>query len=112
MRKDGIAVISRTTLVPAIVTSSKTLSYPDDAIGEIKKHLDNVLAVDADKIAAELGNPRLVNTILLGIVSNHLPFAPEIWTDSLKSRVKARFVDINLRAFERGREIKLNLINA
>jgi indolepyruvate ferredoxin oxidoreductase beta subunit len=62
--------------------------------------------VEGDKIAAELGNPRLVNTILLGVLSNHLPIADNIWTEVIKSKVKERFVDINLQAFKRGKEIK------
>lgn len=107
MHKDGVAIVSTTTLVPAIVTSSKKFSYPDDAIAEMKKKAEKVIAVQADKISAELGNPRLVNTILLGVMSNYMPFEKELWTDVIKSRVKAKFVDINLTAFDRGREITL-----
>lgn len=112
MKKDGIAVISKTTLVPAIVTSTKSLSYPEDPIAEMRKHLDQVLGVDADKIAGELGNPRLVNTILLGIISNQLPFPVELWTDMMKAKIKPKFVDINLKAFSIGREIKLDAVKA
>ncbi|MCK4605672.1 MAG: indolepyruvate oxidoreductase subunit beta, partial [candidate division Zixibacteria bacterium] len=64
MKKDGVAIVSTTSLIPAIVTSSKKFSYPDDAIDCLKKKATNVIAVDADSIARELGNPRLVNTIL------------------------------------------------
>jgi indolepyruvate ferredoxin oxidoreductase beta subunit len=112
MKKDGIAIISKTTLVPAIVTSTKSLSYPEDPIAEMRKHMHQVLAVDADRIAGELGNPRLVNTILLGIVSNYLPFAEDLWTDMMKSKIKPKFVDINLKAFAIGREIKLDTVKA
>ena len=64
------------------------------------------ISVDADKIAMELGNPRLVNTILLGILSNDLPFEKEQWVDAIKKRVKSKFVEINITALEKGREIK------
>ena len=107
MCKDGIAVVSRTTLIPAIVSSSKDLEYPDDPIATMKSKAPNVIPVEADKIAGELGNPRLVNTILLGVLSNHLPFSVEDWTEVMKSKIKARFVEINLVAFERGRAISL-----
>ncbi|RKX26173.1 MAG: indolepyruvate oxidoreductase subunit beta [Candidatus Zixiibacteriota bacterium] len=107
MRKNGIAIVSRTRLVPAIVTSSKDFSYPDNAIEQIRQKTPNLIPVEADKIASELGNPRLVNTILLGILSNHMPFAKEQWVDTMKSKIKAKFVDINLVAFDRGREITL-----
>lgn len=112
MKKDGIAIVSQTKLVPAIVTSTKGLSYPDDPVGEMQAKAKNVIPVPADKIAGELGNPRLVNTILLGVASNYLPFAVENWTDVMKSKIKAKFVEVNLVAFERGRAIKLETVGA
>ncbi len=105
--KKGVAIISRTTLVPAIVTSSKQFTYPDDAIGTMQSKTANVIPVAADEIAGELGNPRLVNTILLGVLSNYLPFEQEQWFETMKKRIKPKFVDINLEAFARGRRIKL-----
>lgn len=112
MSKDGYAIVSQTRLVPAIVTSSKEFSYPDDPIADMRKKAENVIAVPADKMAGELGNPRLVNTILLGVASNHLPFTVEDWTDVMKSKIKAKFVEVNLVAFQQGREIKLAVAKA
>jgi len=108
MKKDGVAVVSTTQLVPAIVTSSKEFNYPDDPIAQMQSKAEHVIAVEADKIAIELGNPRLVNTILLGVVSNYLPFETALWQDAIKRRVKERFVEINLKALDRGRQIKLS----
>ncbi len=107
LRRDGVAIVSRTRLVPAIVTSSKEYSYPQDAVAELQSKLERVIPVEADQIARELGDPRLVNTILIGVLSNHLPFTPEQWTEAIRKRVKAKFVDMNLSAFARGREIRL-----
>jgi len=53
----------------------------------------------------ELGNPRLVNTLLLGVISDELGFDKSIWDDAIKARVKPKFVDINLKAFARGQEL-------
>ncbi len=112
LKKDGVAIVSQTRLIPAIVTSSKEFDYPKDAIGEMKKQVDRVIGVPADKIAGELGNPRLVNTILLGVLSNYLPFDHDLWEEAIRARVKERFVEVNLRAFSRGRQIKLAAVEA
>jgi indolepyruvate ferredoxin oxidoreductase beta subunit len=112
MKKSGVAIIATTKLIPAIVTSSKKYNYPDDALLQVKGKADNVLDVEADKIASELGNPRLVNTILLGVMSNYLPFANEAWQDVIRNRVKAKFVEVNLVAFERGRQISMSKVEA
>jgi len=107
MQPNGVAIVSTTTLVPAIVTSSKNLHYPDNAVELMQKKANRVIAVPADKISAELGNPRLVNTILLGVLSNYAPFPVDLWQEMIRTKVKAKFVDINLTAFERGRQVKL-----
>jgi indolepyruvate ferredoxin oxidoreductase beta subunit len=112
MRKDSIAIVSQTTLIPAIVTSSKQYHYPEDAIEQLKKKIHRVISVPADQIAGELGNPRLVNTILLGVLSNYLPFDHDLWVDCFKAKIKPKLVDINLEAFKRGRDIRLTPVTA
>jgi indolepyruvate ferredoxin oxidoreductase beta subunit len=112
MHKDGIAIVSRTQLIPAIVTGSKIHHYPEDAIGELRKKLKRVIAVPADQIAGELGNPRLVNTILLGVLSNNLPFNDQLWIDTIRTKVKKQMVEINITAFKRGRGITLEQVKA
>ena len=109
LKKDGLAITSRTRLVPAIVTSSKEYSYPDDAVATLRAKVARTIPVDADSIARELGDPRLVNTLLLGVLSNYLPFSKEQWIDAIRKRVKAKFVEINLTALERGRRITLEV---
>lgn len=112
MRSDGIAIISHTMLVPAIVTSSKNLHYPEDAIEQLGKKVSRVIGVEADKIAGELGNPRLVNTILLGVAANHLPFEDQLWEETIRGTVKKNMVEVNLTAFRRGRQITLKGVPA
>lgn len=112
MKSDGVAIVSKTKIIPAIVTSSKIHNYPEDAITSMKEKVKRVIDVDADQIATELGNPRLVNTILLGVMSNYLIFPKELWLDVIRSRVKERFVDLNITAFNAGRRIKLAPVEA
>ncbi len=104
LRKDGLVATSMTRLVPPIATSGK-VKYPGDPIAELKNRVKKVIALDADKIALELGNPRLVNILLLGVVSGTLKFDAELWESVIKVRVKKRFVELNLKAFARGREL-------
>ncbi len=112
MKRDGVAIVSTTAIVPAIVTSSKMFKYPEDAVGEMKKKSKHVIAVPADQIAGELGNPRVVNTILLGVLSNYTPFENDLWIEMLKKKVKAKFVDVNLQAFKRGQNVRLSPVKA
>jgi indolepyruvate ferredoxin oxidoreductase beta subunit len=101
---DGLVATSTTRLVPPIAVGGK-IKYPDDPISDLKKKIKNVIAVEADKIALEMGNPRLANILLLGVVSSRLSFHSSDWESAIRSRVKAKFVDLNIRAFARGQEI-------
>ncbi len=107
LKPDGHVVVSQTRIIPAIVTSSKDHDYPEDPIGELRTLVKKVIDVEADQIARELGNPRLVNTILLGVASNFLPFEQSLWEQTLKKKIKPKLVDLNLEAFARGVKIKL-----
>ncbi|HWR82383.1 MAG TPA: indolepyruvate oxidoreductase subunit beta [Candidatus Deferrimicrobium sp.] len=107
MKREGVAIVATTRLVPATVTSSKKFKYPDDPIAQMKQKAQRIIAVPADDIARELGNPRVVNVVLLGVLSGCLPFDVELFQEVIRGKVKARFVDVNLQAFERGRRIKL-----
>ncbi len=104
LRKGGTMITSHTRLVPPITTIGK-FNYPDDPIGELKQKNIDLKDTDADTIARELGNPRLVNTILLGVLSNSLDIPEESWLDVIKKRVPPKFVDLNLEAFKRGRSL-------
>jgi len=98
---NGAIIVSKTRLVPPTANFGDT-EYPDDPIDEIRKRIENVIAVDADKMARDLGNIRLVNTILLALASPFLDFKREAWEGAIKNLVKPKYVDINLKAFALG----------
>ena len=76
--------------------------YPADIREYLEKNVGEVTFMDALAIAEELGNVKAVNTVLLGALAKELPFAKEMWLDAIASTVKARFVELNKAAFERG----------
>lgn len=103
LKPDGIIISSLTRLVPPITTTGE-YTYPDDPAEMIRKKIKNAKILDADKIAMDLGNPRLVNTILLGVLSNSLEITEETWIETIKKRVPKKFTDLNLKAFKAGCE--------
>ncbi|MBO7722622.1 MAG: indolepyruvate oxidoreductase subunit beta [Thermoguttaceae bacterium] len=102
---DGLAVVSDQEIIPVSASGGK-IPYP--ALGEedIRKVCPNLIYVHAIKLAEELGNARAANTILLGVMSNVLHFPEENWKESIRSCVKPKFVDVNIKAFEIGRAMK------
>ncbi len=78
--------------------------YPDvDAM--MKEKGVPVTMVPAMEVARALGNMKVVNVALLGAVSPHLPIDAEYWREAIKQRVPGKFLEVNLQAFDRGREL-------
>ncbi len=106
LRSGGVAMVNRVRQEPPVVTLG-LFEYPDDPVGQIRAMGIEVHAFDAGAIARDLGNARLVNTVMLGAISDYLPFSAEILKNSILDRFRARkpkLVEINEQAFELGRE--------
>ena len=56
-------------------------------------------AIDESRLAEE----RSLNIALLGVLSRHVPIAPEHWAKAIRENLDAKLVDANLQAFELGR---------
>jgi indolepyruvate ferredoxin oxidoreductase beta subunit len=66
----------------------------------------NVYEVDGFGIAQKLGNMLVVNTILLGALSAlpGIPIKVESFQHAIAGKIKERFINLNLQAFQLGRE--------
>lgn len=102
VKAGGMLAINTQRIIPPIAFT-KEYSYPEDPIAEARKHVERVLPIDAVEIAREVGNAKLVNTVLLGAISGDLPISEEIWTAVIKKRVPKGTEEANLEAFKRGR---------
>jgi indolepyruvate ferredoxin oxidoreductase beta subunit len=50
-----------------------------------------------------LSNKKSMNVALLGLLSRHLPFSVEAWTDALKRNLPEKLHEANLLSFSIGR---------
>ena len=98
-------VISSTEKVIPPIVSTGLAQYPQDAVESIKRSSRNPILVDALAMAKELGNPRLVNTILLGVVSRLLDLPEKNWKKVVGERVPRPFRELNMKAFQRGQAL-------
>ncbi|MDR0771269.1 MAG: indolepyruvate oxidoreductase subunit beta [Burkholderiales bacterium] len=105
LRPGGIAMVNRLHLVPPVV-SLGLFPYPPDPVEEIRKQGIRVHDFDGSAIALELGDKRLVNTVMMGAISESLPFTPELLKERIVKRFRIRkpaLADLNGQAFDRGR---------
>lgn len=90
-------------------------NYPDikNVMQELEK-FENVVALDMDKIAKDLGSPRSSNMVLLGASSPFLGLPIEMIQDGIKDYFDSKgekIVDLNVKSFIKGRDAALEIIN-
>jgi indolepyruvate ferredoxin oxidoreductase beta subunit len=105
LRPDGLALVNDARLVPPVVEIG-LFDYPDDPIGQMHARGVRTVSFDAARIARELGDLRLGNTVMLGAIADHLPFSPDVVLRSIEARFARKgeaVVDLNRRAFAAGR---------
>jgi len=107
LKPKGTVVVNTKYIPPyaALVCSAKPLSQ-EQLLSMIKAKARAVYEVDGIDIAKKLGNMLVVNTVLLGALSA-LPENP-VQQESLKKamagRLKEKYVEVNLKAFQLGME--------
>ena len=102
LKKDGIIVTNTQQIDPMPVITGAA-EYPEDIIGKMKAAGAEVDALDCLAIAEEAGSSKAVNIVLMGRLSKHFDFPEEEWMAALEAVVPARFIDMNKKAFELGR---------
>jgi indolepyruvate ferredoxin oxidoreductase beta subunit len=102
LSEKGKVIVNDLKILPPAVFTGKQ-DYPADVIGKIKSKVPDALVMKADEIAAGMGNPRVANVIFLGVLSKYLDIPAETYEEVLKETLKPKLVDINLKAFHKGR---------
>jgi indolepyruvate ferredoxin oxidoreductase beta subunit len=110
VKENGMLVVNTQQIIPTIAFT-KDYDYPTDPIGDVKRFNCRVIPIDGMGIAAELGNAKAVNTILLGAISGDLPISLDIWEKVIRRRVPRGTEDLNLKAFNKGAEIVKSATN-
>jgi indolepyruvate ferredoxin oxidoreductase beta subunit len=106
LRPGGVAMVNTIRLVPPIV-STGAYKYPDDPVAQMRAAGVAVVDFDAGAIARDLGDLRLINTVMLGAIADHLPFPAEELEDQIVGRFRERkpaMVAVNKQAFAAGRD--------
>ncbi len=106
LRPGGLALVGEFRIPPLTVSSGQD-EYPDDeAIRQALTQITgDVYFVPTLALAEEAGTTRAHNVVLLGALSAKIDFvSPEVWLEIIGERVPPKYLEINLRAFQLGRE--------
>ena len=103
MAQGGKMIINDRELYPMPVISG-AMEYPSDIKEKINAKTDQALFLDALGMAQEAGSARAVNLVLLGCLSKYMDMPKEDWLKAISSIVKPHTLEVNLKAFQMGRD--------
>ena len=106
LRPGGIAIVGDQA-IPPLSVSSGVDSYPsDEALSRVLGQVAETLQlIPSMRLAEEAGTPRAHNVVVLGALSRFTDQVPlEAWLEVVAEWVPERYVDMNLRAFQSGRQ--------
>lgn len=102
--KPGGKVILNDYRLPSAPILIGAEDYPDGLTEEICGLAPTKIVKAADK-AAEVGAPRAMNVVLLGSLVVEMGLEDINWEEIIRKTVKPQFVEINLKAFQAGKEL-------
>ncbi len=104
LKKDGIIIVNDCRIDPmTVVIGAK--EYPENIIENLSK-THKVYSIDAGKIADELGNNKVVNSVVLGLSAKYIGFDKEDWIKTIEETVPPKTIEINKTAFIKGYDNK------
>jgi indolepyruvate ferredoxin oxidoreductase, beta subunit len=101
LRPEGVAVVSDQCIIPT-VEALKKVGYPTDIERKLSRHSEKIVLLPALDMAEQLGNPRLIGTVILGAFSAFLDLSASVWEQALGEIVPPKTISLNLHAFEAG----------
>lgn len=96
-------IITNTQQIEPMPVITGAASYPENLVDKMMAAGAKVDAFDALKLAEEAGSPKAVNIVLMGRLSKYFGVSESAWTKAVEETVPAKFLQLNKKAFELGR---------
>ncbi|MGA2192756.1 MAG: indolepyruvate oxidoreductase subunit beta [Nitrospirota bacterium] len=104
--KENGKVIYNTHRVASLTVSIGAEKYPEDIDSVIASRVKTALPLDATALAAEAGERRAVNLVLLGAAMEYLPLSEADVYSAIRKSVPVKSLEMNEKAFLAGTRFK------
>lgn len=109
LREGGTVIVNKQRINPMPVIIG-VAEYPDNIIDSLKDLPIELYDIDAVEMAEEIGDSRVTNTILLGVLANITGINKDEWLRAIREMVPEKALNINFKAFEMGYNLKEALV--
>ena len=100
LKKDGKIIVNDCKIEPMTVVTG-VATYPENIIDELKQN-HKVTVINGNDVAKELGNPKVLNSVVLGAAAKEIGFNKEDWIAVIEKTVPVKTIEINIKAFLKG----------
>ena len=100
LKAEGTVIVND-YCIPSATTLIGKQKYPEK-VPETLREKANTTLIDANAIAARLGNPKAMNIVLFGAMIKAMQLFDIDWEKEIARFVKPAFLDLNLNAFRAG----------
>ena len=104
LRSDGVVFVCPLEVPPVAQSLKKDQGYVPDLDRHLEKKAPRLVWVEAERIAREMGDLRMVNVVLLGALSAALPIEQQHWEAAVRERFPKKIQEACLVAFRKGAE--------
>jgi len=104
LRPGAIIVLNEERVLPQPVHVGDA-EYPEDIVETCLQVAGEVIATNATHAAEQLGNRRVTNVLMLGMLSHYLSLPEPYWLAAIKKRVPPKSLELNQRAFLHGQDL-------
>jgi indolepyruvate ferredoxin oxidoreductase beta subunit len=104
LKPSGTVIVNDEPIDPLPVLNG-AVPYPRDIIGRITALTEKCYVFNCSEAAAECGNRRAANVVMVGILTCLTGFPAETVTAALRKIVPPKTLEVNLRAFARGMQL-------
>lgn len=101
--KPGGKIITNTQQINPMPVITGAAAYPENLTEKIAALGVDLDAFDALSLAERAGSSKAVNIVLMGRLSKWFDFTEQEWMDALTQSVPPKFLELNKRAFELGK---------
>lgn len=98
LQPGGLVLINEQRIPPQPVRIGKA-HYPDDIVSPLMAVAREVIATNATHAAQALGNARMMNVLMLGMLAVFLPFSEQNWLQVIQQHVPQKSLRLNQTAF-------------
>lgn len=100
LKEGGSMVLNTHPIMPVTAALSGSDYTGTEMVEYLKAHIEHLVMTDGDAACRELGSPKVLNMIMLGLAirQNVIPFTIDDIESTMKATVKPQFIELNSKA--------------